>query len=68
LSVEDRGAYTLERFEFNNGVDMVVPGILVIPKQRRRSENSIAIGERGLLVKDCGWGFKLKAGAGSVVK
>lgn len=33
-----------------------------------RSENSIAIGERGLLVKDCGWGFKLKAGAGSVVK
>src|SRR5262245_57679440 len=35
LSVEDRGAFTLERFEFHNGVDMVVPGILAIPKERR---------------------------------
>ena len=35
LSKEDRGDYTLERFEFHNGIDMVVPGILLIPKQRR---------------------------------
>ena len=35
LSKEDLGDYTRERFEFHNGVDMVVPGILLIPKQRR---------------------------------
>jgi dienelactone hydrolase len=35
LSKEDRGDYTLERFEFHNGVDMVVPGILLIPKHRK---------------------------------
>jgi len=35
LSVEDRGDFTLERFEFHNGVDMVVPGILAIPKQHK---------------------------------
>jgi dienelactone hydrolase len=35
LSVEDHGTYTLERFEFHNGVDMVVPGILAIPKQQK---------------------------------
>jgi dienelactone hydrolase len=35
LSKEDLGDYTLERFEFHNGVDMVVPGILLIPKQRK---------------------------------
>jgi dienelactone hydrolase len=35
LSVEDCGTYTLERFEFHNGVDMVVPGILAIPKVRQ---------------------------------
>jgi dienelactone hydrolase len=28
----DKGSYILERFEFHNGVDMVVPGILTIPK------------------------------------
>src|SRR5262249_52154396 len=32
LSREDKGDYTLERFEFHNGVDMVVPGILLVPK------------------------------------
>lgn len=32
LSREDKGDYTLERFEFFNGVDMTVPGILAIPK------------------------------------
>ncbi len=36
VSKEDRGEYLLERFEFHNGVDMVVPGILVLPKQSRR--------------------------------
>jgi dienelactone hydrolase len=35
LSKEDMGDYTLERFEFHNGVDMVVPGILAIPKNRK---------------------------------
>lgn len=34
LSVEDCGTYTLERFTFHNGVDMDVPGILAIPKER----------------------------------
>ncbi len=33
-----------------------------------RSENSIAIFRRGFSVKDGGWGFKLEAGAGSVVE
>jgi hypothetical protein len=35
LSKEDQGDYILERFEFHNGVDMVVPGILLIPKNRK---------------------------------
>jgi dienelactone hydrolase len=34
LSREDQGEFTLERFEFHNGVDMMVPGILAIPKDR----------------------------------
>lgn len=34
LSREDRGDYLLERFEFHNGIDALVPGILLIPKQR----------------------------------
>lgn len=34
LSREDRGDYVLERFEFHNGVDSLVPGILLIPKKR----------------------------------
>ena len=29
---EDRGDYILERFEFHNGVDTIVPGLLLIPK------------------------------------
>jgi dienelactone hydrolase len=32
VSREDHDDYTLERFEFHNGVDMLVPGILLIPK------------------------------------
>jgi dienelactone hydrolase len=35
LSNEDMGDYIQERFEFHNGVDMVVPGILLIPKGRK---------------------------------
>jgi dienelactone hydrolase len=35
LSREDQGDYVLERFEFHNGVDMVVPGILLVPKNRK---------------------------------
>jgi dienelactone hydrolase len=31
-SREDQGDYILERFEFDNGVDTIVPGILLIPK------------------------------------
>ena len=31
---EDRGDYLLERIEFHNGVDAVVPGILLVPKKR----------------------------------
>src|SRR5262249_1307468 len=30
--VEDRDGYTLERFEFFNGVDNTVPGVMLIPK------------------------------------
>src|SRR6516164_338886 len=34
VSREDKGDYTLERIDFHNGVDMVVPGILLVPKDR----------------------------------
>ena len=32
VSKEDKGDFSLERFEFHNGVDSVVPGVLLIPK------------------------------------
>src|SRR5262249_56137525 len=32
VSREDHDGYTLERFEFHNGVDMVVTGVLLLPK------------------------------------
>jgi hypothetical protein len=35
VSKEDRGDYVLERFEFHNGVDMVVTGLLLMPKNRK---------------------------------
>jgi hypothetical protein len=35
LTREDQGDYILERFGFHNDVDMVVPGILLIPKNRK---------------------------------
>jgi dienelactone hydrolase len=34
LSRQEFDSFTLERIEFHNGVDMVVPGILAIPKGR----------------------------------
>lgn len=35
ISREDKGTFFLERIEFHNGVDMVVPGILAIPKDAK---------------------------------
>ena len=35
LAREDQGDYVLERFEFHNGVDMLVPGILLLPKNQQ---------------------------------
>jgi dienelactone hydrolase len=35
VSKEDHDGYTLERFEFHNGVDNVVPGMLLLPKDRK---------------------------------
>ena len=35
VSKEEHDGYTLERFEFHNGVDMVVPGILLVPTNRK---------------------------------
>jgi dienelactone hydrolase len=32
---EEMGDYVLERFEFHNGVDMIVPGVLLLPKGRK---------------------------------
>jgi dienelactone hydrolase len=34
LSREDRGDHWVERFEFHNGIDSLVPGILLLPKNR----------------------------------
>jgi dienelactone hydrolase len=41
VSKEEHDGYTLERFEFFNGVDMVVPGILLIPKNRKEAVPAI---------------------------
>ncbi len=35
VSKEDHDGYVLERFVFHNGVDNVVPGILLLPKDRK---------------------------------
>jgi len=35
ISTEDHGDFTLERFQFHNGVDMDVPGIILIPKSHQ---------------------------------
>jgi dienelactone hydrolase len=38
---EERDGYTLERFRFHNGVDMEVPGILMLPHGRTRPAPAI---------------------------
>jgi len=40
-SREDKGDYVLERFEFENGVDTTVPGILLIPKNLKGPASTI---------------------------
>src|SRR5262245_44479754 len=35
VAAEDHGDFTLERIQFHNGVDMVVPGVMLIPKRRQ---------------------------------
>ncbi len=34
IAKEDRGDFIEDRFEFHNGIDAIVPGILLIPKKR----------------------------------
>jgi dienelactone hydrolase len=46
LSREDKEHYTLERFEFFNGVDMTVPGILAIPKNAE-GKTPVIVGMHG---------------------
>jgi dienelactone hydrolase len=46
LSRESREGYTLERFRFHNGVDMIVPGILLIPDDRAEPAPAV-IGAHG---------------------
>ena len=41
VSREDRGDYILERIEFENGVDMTVPGIVLMPKNRAQPAPAI---------------------------
>jgi hypothetical protein len=41
VSKEVHEDYTLERFEFHNGVDMTVPGILLIPTNRKGAAPAI---------------------------
>src|SRR5262245_42890681 len=41
IAREDHDDYTLERLEFHNGVDMDVPGILLVPKTLRRAAPAI---------------------------
>jgi len=35
VSKEDKDDYTIERIEFHNGVDMIVTGLVLIPKNRK---------------------------------
>ena len=41
LSREDKGAYTLEKFEFDNGAGAVVPGYLLIPNNGKSKHPAI---------------------------
>ncbi len=41
VSREEHDDYTLERFEFHNGVDMVVSGIIIVPKNLKEPAPAI---------------------------
>jgi dienelactone hydrolase len=41
LRQEDRGAYRLEKFQFDNGAGVKVPGYLLLPKQRTNKSPAI---------------------------
>lgn len=41
VSREEYDGYTLERFRFHNGVDAVVPGVLLLPKGRKGSAPAV---------------------------
>ena len=41
LSREDKGAYTLEKFEFDNGAGAIVPGYLLIPNDGKAKHPAI---------------------------
>jgi dienelactone hydrolase len=41
LSTEDKGSYTLEKFEFDNGAGAIVPGYLLIPKNGKTRHPAI---------------------------
>lgn len=54
ISKEDHEDYTLERFEFHNGVDMIVPGVILIPKNRKgRVPAVIALHGHGSSKESC---------------
>ncbi|HEY1860365.1 MAG TPA: alpha/beta hydrolase family protein [Gemmataceae bacterium] len=40
---EEHDGYALERFEFSNGVDATVPGVLLIPKERKGPAPTIVL-------------------------
>jgi dienelactone hydrolase len=40
---EEHDGYTLERFRFHNGVDAVVPGILLLPKGRKGPAPAVVV-------------------------
>lgn len=41
LSKEDKGSYTLEKFQFDNGAGALVPGVLLIPKNGLKKNPAI---------------------------
>jgi dienelactone hydrolase len=41
ISKEDHGDYVQERFDFDNGVDMIVAGVLLLPKNRKHPAPAI---------------------------
>ena len=42
VATEDRGEFTLEKIEFHNGADAIVPGYIMIPKSPAGAVRSIA--------------------------